>query len=418
MKLKKFEVNAFGGISPKAPVIIEFSSKFVKLTGDNGAGKTSLLNALLVALGHLSKDNKDFINKDSDKIDIDLEFVGNDRRTYRVRVTKSQFKLEYEGENLPEPISKIKELLGVPGVSPMEIKNKPLKEIVKWLAAYAKRGVEEYEKQLNDFKSIIKLCKEGRASANKQYKAIKEILSDDTMFNNWNQSEAKYEKRVDIKQLSVLLDEAGKKSDRFIQAESKVKQLKLRESELIKELTQVQEQLSKGEKYLEANKSVKQEYDNIKSQYDLAALQSVNYEKWQNVKRKKAEMDEYESIVQEMDAREKDTLLLVKELQAEIIPDVKGVELILEDEYENGKLIKKEGFYKDGVNSAQMSQGEWITTVIEILRKNKTKVLVIDEFEAIGSKGVELLEKLSNEGCYIIAGEVNRTKKELEIQYK
>lgn len=418
MKLKKLEVSSFAGISPASPIIIDFGeSKFVKVSGENGRGKTSLLNALLVALGYLSKDNKDFVNRDSGKIDIDFEFVGNDRNTYRCRVTKSQFKLEYEGENLPEPITKIKELLGIPGVSPMEIKNKPLKEIVKWLAAYTRRGAEDYEKQLQKHKNAIKEAASTRAAANKQFKALQATIGEYVEEIPWKNNEAKYGAKKDIKALSERLDEAGKRSDRLIQAETKLKDLKARKERLLTELAEIEASITTGEAYVEKNKPAKAEYDAIRLEYNQAAEYSAKYEWWKSIKRQKGEMDEFETLAQRADASEKAAKEEVKELQAEIIPDVKGVELVLESEYENGKLVREEGFYVGENNAAQCSKGEWIRTIISILKKNKTKILVLDDFESLGSEGRELIQKLHNDGCYILCGEVQVDKKELTIEY-
>lgn len=418
MKLKKLEVKDFGGINGSSPIIIDFGeSKFVKVSGENGKGKTSLLNALLVALGYLSKDNKDFVNRDSGKIDIDFEFVGNDRKTYRCRVTKSQFKLEYEGENLPEPITKIKELLGIPGVSPMEIKNKPLKEIVKWLAAYTRRGAEDYEKQLQKHKNSIKEAASTRAAANKQFKALQATIGEFVEEIPWKNNEAKYGAKKDIKALSEKLDEAGKRSDRLIQAETRLKELKVRRQQLLAELTDVNAKIQSGEGFVSKMQPVKAEYDAIRIEYNQAAEYSAKYEWWKSIKRQKSEMDEFETIAQRADAAEKAAKEEVKLLQAEIIPDSKNIEIVLEDEYENGKLIKPEGFYINDVNSSQCSKGEWIKAIISILRKNKTKILILDDFESLGSEGRDLVEKLHRDGCFILAAEVVVGKKELTIDY-
>ena len=72
MKLLRLEINAFKNISPDAPVVVEFPTKITKVKGDNGVGKTSFGEAVLVGLGALSKENKDFINKDSGKLDVGL----------------------------------------------------------------------------------------------------------------------------------------------------------------------------------------------------------------------------------------------------------------------------------------------------------------------------------------------------------
>src|SRR6185437_8726214 len=270
MKLKKLEVSAFAGINPNSPIVIDFTqSKFVEVNGDMGVGKTSLLNALLVACGQLSKDSNDkaLVNKDSGKIDINFSFVGKDKYNYEVRCTKSSFSLTYEGEAVPEPITKMKELLGVVGVSPMDIKFKPLKEIVKWLAGYSNKSAEEFEGQLAKYKSGIKSARETRSAANKSVKGLTEYLDNEDLFINWEESEKRYSKEPDIKTLSAELDKAGKKSDTYIRAEEKLKRLKQdrplivsRIEELKKELAQKENELvehdksvAAGEKYIEEN---------------------------------------------------------------------------------------------------------------------------------------------------------------------
>lgn len=166
MKLKQLEVNAFGGINPNSPVVIDFTkSKFVKADGDMGAGKTSLLNAMLVACGQITKD-KNFVNLETGKMDVNFDFVGNDRCNYNVRCTKSSFTLTYDGELVAEPITKMKELLGVVGVSPMQIKDAKLKDIVKWLSSYSTKSAEEFEKEMAKHKDNILHNKQGRKLTN------------------------------------------------------------------------------------------------------------------------------------------------------------------------------------------------------------------------------------------------------------
>jgi hypothetical protein len=425
MKLKKLEVNSFAGIGPSSPVIIDFgSSKFVKATGDNSVGKTSLLNALLVACGHLSKDNKDFVNLESGKIDINFEFVGKDRGNYSVRVTKSKFLLTYEGEEVKEPITKMKELLGVPGVSPMEIKFKPLKDIVKWLSNYSGKSAEEFEGQMKKLKDGIKVSVTARADANRSYKGLKEYLSSEPMYEKWEASEKKYTKKTDIKDLSAKLDEAGKKSGKLIQAETKLKQLTERDASLQgqiinlqKEQAEVQKAITGGKKFVADNAGAKKEYDAIRDQYDNAAQEVAAYNKWQDIKAKKKEMDEFETLSQKADAKEKELLEKVKELQTELLPDIKGVELVLSDEMENGKVIREEGFYVGKVNSAQASETEWSKVVFSIMKKNKNKILVLDNLQSLGTDGMDIINSLIKDGCYVVAAEMHRGQQELEIEY-
>jgi DNA repair exonuclease SbcCD ATPase subunit len=432
MKLKKLEVNSFAGINPQSPVVLDFTnSKWITASGDNAVGKTSLLNAMLVACGMLSKDNKDFVNQDSNKIDIDFSFVGKDNCSYEVKVTKSSFKLMYEGVAQPEPITKMKELLGVVGTSPMEIKHKPLKDIIRWIAQYSNKSPEEFERQLLKLKDGIKKSKDNRAAANKIAKAMKEYLEAEQMYNDWEKSEKTYAEEPDLKQLSAQLKSAGDKSDKYIRAEEKLKQLTQQRPGIVSEIDRLKKQLeekeeqlaehdksiSSGAKYLEDNKADKKEYDEVKKKYDNAAIDLADYNKWQEIKAKKSDMDEAEDLSQKADAKEKELLQEVKDLQAEILPNIKGMEIVTEDTTEDG-VAKKEGLYRDGKNVNQLSETEWVETIVEIWRKYKVKVVVLDNIGSLGSKGVSVLEKLNNDGCHVLAAEMNRSQKELQISYE
>lgn len=445
MKLKKLEVKAYAGINPASPVVIDFSeSNFVKASGDNGAGKTSLLNALLTACGQLSKDDKNKINRESGKIDIDMDFVGNDRLTYHVRCTKSVFQLTYAGEAVPEPITKMKELLGVVGVSPMVIKDAKLTDIIKWLASYSNKNAEEFEKKILKFKDSIKEAETSRADANRSLKGLNEYLSNEQMYNDWEETEKKFKVKPDLDKISAELDIASKNSDKYLRADEKLKNLKTSRGALVDNITETEmdlkelraklikaelelidrrkeledhdEKISTGEQYLKDNKNLKSEYDKVKESYDNVAKDSIAYSKWLEIKKKSKERDEFETLAQGFDNKAKALVQKRKEAQAEILPDIKGVELYTEDTHEDG-VMKKEGLYVDKKNTKQLSETEWYAFVMQIWKKFKVRIIVVDNMQSLGSKGVEMLEKLSADGAYILAAEMNRGQKELIIEY-
>lgn len=425
MKLKKLEVNSFAGISPDSPIVLDFTqSNFIHVTGDQGVGKTSLINAILVACGQLSKNDKDFINMESGSIDINMDFVGKDRLSYNVRCTKSTFKLTYEGALVPEPIAKMRELLGVVGCSPMEVKNKPLREIVKWLSSYSTKSLEEYEAEMKKHKDAIKSHRDNRAVANKSAKGLAEWLSAEPLFQNWDASAKKYVKAVDIKELSAQLDAAGKKSDTYVRAESKVKQLIERKESIDEQITRLQAELKevtdaieKGEKFIKDNKSAKKEYDEVKVSYDNAFKEMAGFNMWQQVKGKKKQQEEFEAISKKADDGEKATMQKVKDLQTEILPDIKDVSLITEDSLEGG-VSYKEGLYWKNKNVAQISESEWWSIILSIWKKYKVKIVVIDNFSSLGSGAANLLQGLSKDGAFILAAEMDRTQKSLQISYE
>lgn len=243
------------------------------------------------------------------------------------------------------------------------------------------------------------------------------------MFKSWEETEKKYKVAPDTKKLSIELETARQKSDTLIQAETKLTQYKSQKTTIEEQIEQLQLQLdatntaiTKGEEFVKLNSKVKEEYTTVKNKYDKVADDLTNYNKWLEIVRKKGEKDEHETLSQRADATEKEIIQKVKDLQSEILPDIKGIELVTEDTVEN-EVTKKEGLYWDGVNVAQLSESEWWTVVLQIWRKYKVRVIVIDNMQSLGSGAVELLEKLVKDGCYVLAAEMNRQQKELEIEY-
>lgn len=425
MKLKKLEVNSFAGISPHSPIVLDFTqSNFLHVTGDQGVGKTSLINALLVACGQLSKNDKDFINLDSGSIDINFEFVGKDRLTYAVRCTKSAFKLTYEGALVAEPIAKMKELLGVVGCSPMEVKNKPLREIVKWLSSYSSKSLEEYEADMKKFKDSMKAHQQTRAAANKSVLSLTQWLEAEPLFHKWDESEKKYKEAVKIEKLSEELKTAGTKSDQLVRAKEKLKnqketKIKVQEQldALNDQMADLDERIGIGEDFVQKNKDASKDYDEVKLRYDNAYKEMSAYNMWQQVKEKKKEKDDFDRVSKKADVSEKEIIQKVKDLQTEILPDIKGVSLITED-YSEGGVSYKEGLYWNSKNVAQLSESEWWGIVLAIWKKYKVKIVVIDNFSSLGSKAADLLSGLAKDGAFILAAEMDRTQKTLQISYE
>lgn len=452
MKLKKFQVNHGGKFNPDGtgPVVIDFTkSNMVALEADQEAGKTTILELFLMACGQMG--GADAVaalkNKDTDKIDVDFSFTGNDRAAYDVNVSKSRIQVKRDGEMQGSPKDLLKKMLGVVGVSPMEIKNKDIDDIVKWLATYSTRGVEEFVKGMEKLKLGIKASRKTRADANRSVKGLRQYLTDEGYLDDkyqviektWTASETRFKIKPDVKKISAELEEAGKKSDAYIKYEATHKAavgntagMELAIDTLEKEIAEMQRQLEekktalekhnqsivKGELWLKENKKVKTDYDEVKGRYDTVSLDVVAYNKWLDVKNKKSELDGYEDISQRADAKEKDLIKEQQELQWEVIPDIKGVDIVLEDSHEDEGEQIKAGFYYKGLNSRQLSESEWFGLVLQIWKKNKVRVVVIDNVSTLGSKFMEILEKLVNDGCYVLMAEMKRGQTELEIDYK
>ena len=257
------------------------------------------------------------------------------------------------------------------------------------------------------------------AAANKEAKARRTMLSESGYINEsgdlvemvWVAAEKKYAKQLNIKALSEKLDEVGKRSDKLLQAETKLKELKTQEQELLAKLAEVQSAIAKGEKYVEENKGAKKEYEAVKTEYDNAAQFAVEYEAFQTAKRYRDEMYEYEQIAQTADAAVQTAEQKKKELQWQVIPNVRNAEIVIE-----GTPEKPAGFYVDGFNIRQQSDTQYLTSIVKILRKLGVKIIILDNLATFGSDFVELIAKLSKEGMYFLLSEMRRGS-ELTIEY-
>jgi hypothetical protein len=240
MKLKKFEVKSGGKFTPDTtgPVVIDFTkSNMVSLGADQEAGKTTILELFLIACGQLGGEKaiEALKNKSNDKIDLDFSFTGNDRSNYEVNVSKSRILLKKDGQVTGAPKELLRQMLGVVGVSPMDIKNDSIENIVKWLAMYSTRGVDEFVAGMAKLKVGIKASKKTRADANRSVKGLREYLAGEGYLDDkfqiieksWTDSEKKYKTEPNIKKLSDELTAAGLESDKIIRGEEKLKQLKL-----------------------------------------------------------------------------------------------------------------------------------------------------------------------------------------------
>lgn len=430
MKLLEFKINAGGRFNPDAPVLIDFSkSKLIGATGDEEAGKTTLIDMFMLVSGQLGGDQvvNDLKNRETGTIDAELKFIGKDRASYEVKRTASRLVVKRDSEVSKAPVEVLKEAMGIVGVSPMKVKDAPVDDIVKWLSQYSQSGAENFEKKMRGIKDTIKRWKGARASANKEAKGCRQYLisegyadeSGQIKEEKWLESEEKYKTAPNISELSKKLNAAGNKSDKFIENSAKVESQKNRKFQLEqqiaalqKELIQVEDNIQIGEKWLADNASAKKEYDTIKKQYDTAAQDMVNYNKWQEIQSKKAEMDSFEDMAQEADAKEKAAIKEQQELQWEVIPDTRDVEILLEDEPD-----RRAGFYYKGMNSRQLSASQWFEIVIQILKKNKVKVLLVDDTATFGSKFMETLHSLVKSGCYVFYTEMKRGQQTIEIEY-
>lgn len=431
MKLKLFRINDGGQFTGEDKLEVDFEEGHkVALTGEAKEGKTTGLECFKIILGAIGGEKviKDLVNKDSGKLDIEQTFVGNDKKTYFIRATRSQYYVREEGstKDIGEPKTFVEKHLGKVAADPMKYKNQDVDKLIKWFASFTDMGEEGFEKEYNKQKEAGKKSEDTRASANKEAKARRVLLADagyatdkgDLIEDKWTAAEKKYESKLDVKELSAKLTAIGNKSDKFVENETKVdaqksrqKQIEAQISTLQKELAQVNENIAVGEKWLETNQNVKKEYDRVKKEYDNAAQFAAEYESFQTILRHRTEMYEYEKLAERADAAVQTAEAKKKEIMWQVIPDIRGAELVLD-----GTPEKPASFYVDGFNSRQQSATQYLTAIVKILDKIGCRILILDDVATYGSEFRQLLEKLAAKGWYILYS-LMKIDQELTIEY-
>lgn len=440
MKLKKFTVNSGGKFDgANGPFVIDFTkSKMVGLMGDQETGKSTmeemiLLNAAAIGGKGITEIVEALKNKKTGVLDTELEFVGNDRADYHVRNKNGVLTVKREGDRTEGGAKELlRKVFGVTGMSPMAVKNGDIDDIIDFLASYSTRGVDEFKKDMLANKKGQEQYKKARASANKSAKGIREYLIGEGIMNDkgeiiekvWKENESKYKTKIDVKKLSTAFEEANKAYNLYQSGNEKLTRLRNDKKSIENQIAALQKQLAiveadivKGEKFMTENKKAKEVYDAAKLAYDNAAKEVVAYDKWKDIKTKKAELDEFEDLATKADSKEKDLIKKQQELQWEVIPDIRGVEIVLEDTHEDEGVQKKAGFYYKGLNSRQLSASEWFGLVMQILKKNKVQFLVVDDISQFGSKFMETLNGLVESGCTVLYSEMDRTIDELTVVY-
>lgn len=434
LNLKKLSVEDFGGIDKSKPIVIDISnSNAAIISGDQGTGKTSTVNALLYALGQKlpSKEENFYNTTDGGKLSVDLDFDFEGEQ-YKVHATKSRFSLQklvdVNGKeawlNVPEPIEMLTTLVGYVGISPMDLKGKKgaeqVKEIRKALAVAADIEAEETNK-----KKLLAEATEKRRTAWREYEIAKKKLSDEPMYENWEQSEETYKEIKTVDSVKKEFEAAEEKKSKFDKAvtgkEELIKQFVLSEeriNELKAQLAEAEQmhlnlgkRIDEGSKWIEANKSTPDEYGAAKQAYFDVQGYIDQKKKWESIKQLKKDMDEFETLVQQFDTRKDEIKQELLELGKKGLPDIEGLEVVASDSIE-GKDV---GVYLNGKNLAQLSESELWGLFLKIWSTQGVNIVVIENLTSLGSKAIEILNDLAEQGVKIFGTEMRRGQDSIEV---
>lgn len=446
-KLQRIELNSFKGIDESKPVIIDFNTtdkNIVYLQGDQGVNKTSTLEGIMWLMGASFDVNIKELYNHSTPIDEELLFEHNEQ----------QFKVIAKGDKIV--VKSLREGDGstndkwVNEASPKDL----LAKIFKKCIISQSLRYEKSEKQIEWLSSLFPLpkdVKESIASAQVKIKTMRtvdrprigqEAKSFETLLKN-NPLYAEYQEKGEALEKEIKkLDKAQDKLDvkdvslrhqQFIQAEQKIItlnekaveqqnsindikkaiedlqiKLKLKESEL----EQTNESIIIGNDYIINNKKVLAEYKKAMDLQEESAGITLRINNFEELKKN---LDLYNSKSEEyiqVDSNIKAVVKTINDLKADYIPVIEGVEVVSEEEIENGEVVKEIGIFYNGNCIRTVCGSEYITALIKIIRASGSRYVFIDDLATYGTETIEYINSLAaeikEEGGVIFASEMER----------
>lgn len=454
IKLVSFKAESFAKIDSTNPVIVVWPDdhNIVKLEGDQAVGKSSALAAFIACCGGEIIENA--INKKDNKRKVEFEFKKNDRQ-YKVIITNTRFELQSLIEDdrwakVPSPKQALQDILGPIGTSPMFLKNMSGKDQIAWLREFRKLSNEE-EKQLEEINLKVKESYNGRKDAKRFSKQYDQELQRNDYYVNragWNKRFEEFDKsdandiiRIQnahqeyvraeegLKLLNTTLDQnktSLKNIDSEIEElEQRLAKLKETKSSTELAINSLETRISTGTKYLEDNKSVVTEYNNIADIIKLGSEMATHKTQYAQMLEIEKKASHYHEEFLRLTAKLSEQRAAVKAFIAETFPRFDGLEIFVPSENiddateaEDGqsKAEIREGIYYKGASMSELSESELWSFYLVLLKSMNINVVVIENLSSLGSGAINMLNYYAEQGGYILATEMKREIKNLKIE--
>ena len=455
LKLVKVEIDSYAGIdaTDKALVIVfPENEKITELSGDQGVGKTSLMNGLKALLGEPEPENS--INQTTKNKSMSLEFE-KDGELYKTRLTKSAFTLtsikEKDGNKMTSTINKPKEMLskliGPVGVSPSFVKEKKSGESqLEWIKSLAKSN-PELSAQENAIKAAHALDYAKRTDVNRDVKNLKQSILNTGYYSFSDDGETVHTAAVnealmkiadapeneeviqeEFKAAQLQLAEKNKAISRREQLDFEMKTARNEVERLNNEIARLQAQvLSQNKKIADTDDAIVladayiKERDNAPQRMEAAqqAFQNFNsvtllrkgvFDAAELVKTYKTKEEEQKALIAKLDQYEAE----LRELAQQFTPDIEGLEIELGNSIDNKRQM---GVYYKGTNIAFLSESELWDLCLQVWKVSGISVVFIENSTSLGSDAMERINWFAKNGGTVFLSTVQRGYKELKVTF-
>lgn len=239
MQIENVQITNFKGIESLG---VELGGRSVYVTGANGAGKSSFIDAIFCALtGKNMPPNPITGNKRTGKISVELDGLAIEVEFKKKTGGKIEKKLAVynteDGEKLDSPRARIDEVIGVLDFDPFEfMRLSPKPQLDYFCKAFGIKGVKALDDDYKELNEVINFDKKELNAIKAQLEPYKTELVD-----------------KELKSASELAQELKAANDHNAQIKSfegKVATLKERREELKKMLADVEYKITKGDVWL------------------------------------------------------------------------------------------------------------------------------------------------------------------------
>jgi hypothetical protein len=456
LKLISLEVEAYAGLNmTDKAMVVHFpeNERITEFSGDQGVGKTSLMNGLKALMGEPEPQNS--VNAAAGNKGATLNFEKDGNR-YQARLTKTTFTLKNlrEDENgkiitstINKPKDIICDLIGPVGVSPTFLsKKKSGDEQIEWIKGLASNN-QEVSKREQEIQVKYDEAYKGRTKINNEVdRLVTEISA--TGYYVWDKKQKVFTVAPKLSDVQAVIAEAPANVDEMKAdydreltrdrelkaAESKIaslqdseRRLKLDVDRIDAEIARLQKQkedtlcaineteekIKLGQAYVEERKDAPDKL--LQSQEVMQTYGRIELLR-KEVADVASAMDKFrESEIEQESLNNKlvEYNKLMQELAKEVTPNIEGLEVIVG----NIDSIKPAGVYFKGVNIAALSESELWDLCLQVWKFTGTSVVYIENSSSLGTDAINRVNWFAENGGHVFISTMQRGYKDLKISF-
>lgn len=456
LKLISFEVEAYGGLNmTDKALVVHFpeNDRITEFSGDQGMGKTSLMNALKALMGEQEPGNA--INAVANNKSATLTFEKDGNR-YQSRLTKTAYTLknlkeDATGKIITSTISKPKDILsdliGPVGVSPDFLtKKKSGAEQIEWIKSLAANNPEiakleqeiqgkydtAYKERTGINAEVTRLRQEISAvgyyrwdSTNNVFAVTQKMSEDKTIIDKAPANDDEIKEIYDRELARDReLDRAKQKLAGYVEKTEQIDIYIDNINEQIKELQEkltkaenekivISEGISKGEEYVktlqDAPEKLLQAQADMQNAGKIALLKKALADSTASIAKYSRTETEQANLNNKLVEYEK----LMQDLAKECTPDIEGLEVI------TGNIDSKKptGVYYKGINMAALSESELWDLCLQIWKFTGTSVVYIENSSSLGTDAINRVNWFAEKGGHVFISTMQRGYKELKVSF-